>query len=238
MSYPDGLPLIPDDFSPRKTSDILDRVKLLIAPAIPGCTLRRFDYPIFDGWSPIELCLDDGGPLPRKLCLSPDSYYCMGIMLFGGSLFLRDTMNAGLEFMGGGLNAMARLDSGPAAIAEVFLKRLASFDLASAMASMTIERKWADRSPSNLPNRSLSLGLCGVYLGEYNEAESVLRDCVTSAREVDDSPEHARFAAKSEAYLTKLTENADSLRRELIATMETNWSHFKPIDMAEANARS
>ncbi len=91
---------IPASFTLREASDILDKAKLLLAPALPGCTLRRFDYPIFDGWSHIELCFASSGPIVPKIMLSPDRYMCLGVAFFGYSSFLREKMNVGYEFNG------------------------------------------------------------------------------------------------------------------------------------------
>lgn len=223
-------PSSPDSFSPREASDILDHVKLLLAPTLPGCTLRRFDYPIFDGWSPIELSFAENGPLPPKLVLSPDGYYCVVMLFFGYSLFLRDEMKVGFEFGGPEVHAWERLDSGPEVIAAAVQKRLADFDLAAAIAAGTVERMWTDQPRDYNLTRRLDLSLCGIYLGEDKEAQNLLRDCLRDAAEGDDDLRYVRFGAKCETYLAKLTADPDALRRELLATMDNNWSHFKVVD--------
>jgi hypothetical protein len=228
MTNTSGLPPIPDSFSLRETSEILDRVKLLLAPTLPGCTLRRFDYPIFDGWSHLELCFADCGPIVPKFVLSPDSYYCITMLYFGYSLFLRDRMNVGFEFPGPDAYCGERHDAGPEAIAAVVRKRLATFDLAAAIAGGTAERIWAKRPMNDFPNELLELSLCGIYLGEYREAQALLQNCLRYAAE-DGRALYVKAAAKAEAYLAKLTADPDALRQELIATMDNNWSHFKTV---------
>lgn len=231
MTSTDGLPPIPGSFSPREASDILDRAKRLIAPTLPGCTLRRFDYPIFDGWSPLELCFGDSGPIVPKFVISPDGYFCVAMLSFGYSLFLRDEMRVGFEFRGPRVHAWQRLDAGPEAIAAAVQTGLAKFDLAAAIGGGTIERMWATHPESDNLTQRLDHSLCGIYLGKYAEAQSLLKDCQEEAAKGDDDPRYASFAARCKTYLAKLSDDPAALRLELIATMNKNWSHFKIVDV-------
>ncbi len=216
---------IPDSFTLHEASDIMDKTKLLLAPSLPGCTLRRFDYPIFDGWSPIELCFASNGPIVPKLVLSPDSYLCIATLYFGYSSFLRDKMNVGFEFKGPDVYAGERLDAGPKAIAAMVRKRLADFDLAGAIAAGTPERILADQPRTDISEDLLELGLCAIYLREYAEARTLLHDCVRHAEKIG-RPRYLRAAERANTYLARLDADANALRDTSIATMSEHWSHF------------
>jgi len=220
---------IPESYTPRETSDILDQVKRLLAPTLPGCTMRRFDYPIFDGWSHIELCFTGEGPIVPKLIQSPDGYYCIGMPVFGYSSMLQEKMNVGAEFRGPSLAGGERLDKGPAAIAAAIHKSLAKFDLAAAVAAGTAERIWADQPRNQDPRQLFELSLLGIYLRKYQEARELLQDCITLAAQYD-QPGFAQVSEKAGPYLSKVTADAEALRATLIATMNDHWSHFKAVD--------
>jgi hypothetical protein len=220
---------IPESYTLRETSDILDQAKRLLAPTLPGCVMRRFDYPIFDGWSHIELCFADQGPIVPKLILSPDSYYCIAISVFGYSSMLRETMNVGAEFRGPSLAGGERLDKGPEAIAVAIQKGLSKFDLAAAVAGGTADRIWADQPRNQDPSQLLELSLLGIYLGKYLEAQELLHDCITLAAQYD-QPGFAQVSEKAGPYLSKVTADGEALRATLIATMNDHWSHFKVVD--------
>lgn len=219
---------LPKSFTLLEASDILDRAKILLEPALPGCTLRRFDYPLLDGWSHLEACFADGGPILPKLLLSPDSYLCMATLFFGYSVMLRDKMNVGFEFGGPNIYKSCRLDAGPEAIAAMVQERLAEFDLPGMIAAGTAERILSDQPRNDIPEDLLELSLCAVYLGNYEEAQTLLQDCVRYAAK-DGRPRYLRAGAKGDAYLSKLTADPDALREELTATMNDNWSHFKIV---------
>jgi hypothetical protein len=220
---------IPKSFTLREASDILDKTKLLLAPSLPGCTPRRFDYPIFNGWSHIELCFASSGPIVPKLLLSPDSYLCIATLFFGYSSFLRDKMNVGYEFSGPNIYTGERLDAGPEAIAAIVKKRLAAFDLSGAVAAGTPERILADQPRTDISEDLLELSLCAIYLRKYQEAQTLLQDCVQSA-EQDGRPRYLRAGNTGKIYLAKLSADADALRETLIATMNEHWSHFKVVE--------
>ena len=222
---------IPESYTPRETSDILDRVKRLLAPTLPGCTMRRFDYPIFDGWSHIELCFADRGPIVPKLILSPDKYYCIAMPIFGYSSMLQEKMNVGAEFRGPPLAGGERLDKGAEAIATAIQKSLLRLDLAAAVAAGTAERIWAGQPRNQDPGQLLELSLLGIYLRKYQEAQELLQDCITLAAQYD-QPGFALVSEKAGLTLSKLTADADVLHAALIATMNDHWSHFKVVASA------
>lgn len=214
----------------RETSDILDRAKILLAPTLSGCTLRRFDYPLFDGWSHIELCFANDGPIVPKLVLSPDARCFLAMSFFGYSSFLADRMNVGFEFRGPEAYAVELLDAGPEAIAAKVKDRLKDFDLAGAVAAGTPERILTDQPRNDIPEDLLELSLCAAYLEKYHEARTLLQDCIRYA-EADRRPRYLRAGSKGETYLAKLNEDADALRATLIATMNKHWSHFKVVEL-------
>jgi hypothetical protein len=222
---------LPESYSPREASDILDRVKRLVAPNLPGCTPRRFDYPIFGGWSHIELCFADRGPLVPKLIVSPDGYYCISSAVFGYSSMLREKMNAGAEFVGPYLGGLERLDAGPDAIAAKVFERLRTFDLPAAIAAGTPERIWADQQRAHVAPQLLELSLCGIYLRHYEDARSLLRDCIRFATQYD-QPGFAAAGQKADVYLAKLSAGPEALRDTLVGRMADHWSHFKVVDGA------
>jgi hypothetical protein len=222
---------LPESYTPRETSDILDRVKMLVAPKLPGCTPRRFDYPIFDGWSHIELCFSDPGPIVPKLIISPDGYYCISSASFAYSSMLRGKMNVGAEFLRSLMGGAERLDAGPEAIARKVLEAVEAFDLTGAIAAGTVERIWADQPRSQIPPHLLELALCGIYLRAYRDAGALLRDCGRFAAQYG-WPGFTAAGQKADAYLAKLSADPEALRDELVTTMEGHWSHFKVVDGA------
>ena len=217
---------LPESYTLREASNILDRAKMIAAPKLPGCTLRRFDYPIFNGWSHIELCFADRGPLVPKLIISPDGYYCVSSAVFGYSSMLREEMNVGAEFIRSYMGGLERLDAGPDAIAAKVLELIKTFDLPAAVAAGTPERIWTDQPRGHIAPQLLELSLCGIYLGHYEEAHALLRDCIRFAT-LYDQPGFAAAGQKADAYMAKLSADPEALRGTLVATMENHWSHFK-----------
>ncbi len=121
-----------------------------------------------------------------------------------------------------------RLDAGPEAIAEAVQKRLADFDLAGAVAAGTPERILADQPRTDISEDLLELSLCAIYQGEYDEARTLLQDCVIHAERIK-RPRYLLAADKAKTYRAELDANADALRETLIATMNEHWSHFKVV---------
>ncbi len=219
---------IPASYTPREASDILDRVKILVSPKLPGCTPRRFDNPVAGSWSHIELCFGIEGPIFPKLIVSPDGYYCISSAVFGYSSMLQERTNIGAEFVRSYIGGLERLDAGPDAIAAKVIERIAAFDLPAAVAAGTPERIWADQTRDHVAPHLLQLCLCGVYLRHYQEARIMLNDCIRFAKQYD-QPGFAQAGQKAGAYLSKLSADPDALRDELVATMEDHWSHFKAV---------
>jgi hypothetical protein len=143
----------------------------------------------------------------------------------------KDCSSGNLCFRGPQVHAWQRLDAGPEAIAAAVQTGLAKFDLAAAIGGGTIERMWATQPESYNLTQRLDHSLCGIYLGKYAEAQSLLKNCQEEAAKGDDDSRYASFAARCKTYLAKLIDDPAALRLELIATMNKNWSHFKIVDV-------
>jgi len=220
---------IPASFDQQTCIEILNRTKLLLTPMLPGCTARRYDFPLFENYSPIELCFADRGPIVPKLVLTPVGYCSSLAAAVDYASMLRDARNLGIAFSGGKVAVSARFDSGSEAMVSALHAAIAEVDFAEMIAAGSIERILAEhpRYPAPWPN--LHLALCAVYQGRDQEARGLLQDSLRYARE-DGRPGYANVIAEAEAYLTKLEADADALRQELISTMDSNWSHFKTVN--------
>jgi hypothetical protein len=82
--------------------------------------------------------------------------------------------------------------------------------------------------PAFDPWPCLNLAQCALYLGRDDQARSLLQDAIKYARQ-DGRPSYDRVIAKAERHLTALDTNPDSLRQELLAMIDYNWSHLKVI---------
>ena len=94
------------------------------------------------------------------------------------------------------------------------------------IAAGSIKRILAEYPRYAAPPPNFRLALCAVYLGRDDEARNLLQDTLRYAKE-DGRPGYADLIADAESYLAKLGSDADTLRQELTATMESNWSHLK-----------
>jgi hypothetical protein len=129
-------------------------------------------------------------------------------------------------FFGEALRGSVELKSGPAGMATKLLEMAQSVDLAKLVAAGSVERIFADPPSFRDFWTSLRLALCGVYLREFERADTLLQDCLTEVTQ-DDRPNFAEGIARTKLYQRKLNDDPEALRQELIATMNNNWSHFK-----------
>ncbi len=165
-----------------------------------------------------------------KLALSHNHIYytTVGLDVEYG-LMLRDSREMGAFFPGPRIMvSVVPLDIGPAAIASELYDKLAKVDYTAMLAAGTIERILSETPRYSVPWPNLHLALCAVYLGRDDEARELLRNALKYA---DDKGRqyYGTLAPDAETYLSKLNDDADSLRQELIEIMEYNWAHFKAI---------
>jgi hypothetical protein len=206
-----------------------DQAKLILAGMLPGCTARRYDFPPRPDfhWG-VELCFADQGPIMPKLSFSYTKTYNIVSISLNYISMLRDSSDYVVPFPGMTcIPVSARVDSGPAAIATTFRQAIDKVDFDAMIAAGTIERILTDY-PAFDPWPCLNLAQCALYLGRDDQARSLLQDAIKYARQ-DGRPSYDRVIAKAERHLTALDTNPDSLRQELLAMIDYNWSHLKVI---------
>jgi hypothetical protein len=207
------------------------QAKILLAEMLPGCTARRFDLPdpCFGGWD-VDVCFADHGPIVPELMLwhNPPYFTRVSAYMVESLMIMDPNLMGGQTFSGPRITMTVPLETGPEAIARTLHDRLIEADYKSIVAAGTIERILAERPRLEVPWPSLRLALCAVYLGKDDEAEQLILDALRYAdRKGRES--YTGFGPLAESYLSKLNEDPDQLRKELIATMNHNWSHYKVI---------
>jgi hypothetical protein len=217
---------LPEPFDEKTGLEIGSRAKLLLAAMIPGCTARRYDFPPRPdfAWG-VELCFADHGPIMPNLSMYYDKYYAVVSVNVNYVSMLRDSSDYVVPFPGmKTIPGYARLDSGPAAIATTLRQAIDKVDFAAMIAAGTIERILTDY-PASDPWPCLHLAQCALYLGRDDEARSLLQNGIKYAKQ-DGRPMYEGMIAEAERYLDT---DPESLRRELLAMIDYNWSHLKVI---------
>jgi hypothetical protein len=206
-----------------------DSACVLAASRLPGCTARRFDFPVGAArYRTVRLCFASGGPIVPSIGLNYTRYLSAAGARFFYTCMLQDQAGLTGGFSGEALRGSVELKSGPGGMATKLLEMVQSIDLIKLIAAGSVERIFADPPPSRDSWTSLRLALCGVYLKEFERADALLRDCLTEVTQ-DDRPNFAEGIAKTKLYRRKLNADPEALRQELIATMNNNWSHFKIV---------
>ncbi len=218
----------PKSFDPPIAFEILDQVSVTLASRLPDCTARRYDSPIFEGYSPVELCFTNSGPVVPKLSLFHGKYYSLVLPDFYYSLMLRDFRDFGATLPGPALKGSTRLDTGVESIVSTLHDLLIGFDFLGLIAAANPARILSDKSRQPTPRSNFNLAVCAIYEREYEKADSLLIDCLKGARE-DYGPTHTALISEAERYRTELEIDARALNQELIATMNNNWAHFKIV---------
>lgn len=220
----------PRSFDDRAALTIVDRGKLLLAPMLPGCVARRYDFPLYGDYSPVQLCFADSGPIVPTLDLNPSKYNTHAVPQIYYRSLLDDPRNLGALFwVEDKIRGFPRLDSGPQGIAAAVREAISKIDFAAIIAAGSIERILAESPRLSVPWPNFHLALCAIHLGRDQEAHGLLEDSIRYAKE-DGRAAYAKVIAEAEAYLMKLESDADALRQELVAIMESNWSHFKIVE--------
>jgi hypothetical protein len=220
----------PQSFDEETGLAIGDRAKIILAGMLPGCTARRYDLPDapFDYWAVLP-CFVDHGPIVPMLSLNYHrDYRSVGLSLHYMSM-LHDQRDLGIAFPSHNIPALVRLDSGPEAMAENLYQAICEVELAAMLAEGTIERIVSERPRyEGHPWLSYYLGQCAAYLGQYEETHVLVKNALKYAEEctrIDYSP----LVPRIRSMAAKLNADPDSLRQELVATMEDNWAHLKIV---------
>lgn len=145
---------------------------------------------------------------------------------------LEDRRSRMIDFPGPNIPGSLHLNESSEALASKLDEMIKAVDFAGMVAAGTIEHIFAAKPDYPAPWVHRSLALCGVYLMKFKEADQLLDLCLTQAK-MDGRSNFSEGIARAETYQQKLRADPEALRRELIATMNENWVHFKVIDQAE-----
>ena len=217
---------LPKSYSQKTARALGDKVSILLAPHLPNCTPRRFDtaIPLVKKW-PIELFLNSNGPIAPKIFIKTTNSL-LSFDLYFGLMFLdrRDFLTT--EIYDSRAPQFFRLEQGPEAIVEAAVKGFSKFNLAEFVARGTPDGVMKSRPQRNYALICLQLAQCALYVGRDDEATELLRDTVRYANE-DSLNRFAGLAAEARSYLSRLGSDSGEIRKELAATTEHSWSHFK-----------
>jgi hypothetical protein len=219
-------PFFPKNPELDKANQIADQVNILAAPMLPGCMARRYDFAIYNNYSPVDICFSDRGPVVPKLGLGYGKYYSLALPDIYYKSMLRDARKLGGIFPATGFGGADRLDSGPEKIAAMLAEVAAEYEFPAMLAEGTPERLIAKHSNQGDPWSSFFTAEYSAYLGRTQDAREMLQTSIKVAREHG----RASLIAEAEEHLVKL--DSGTLRDELIATMEYNWLHYKVLDTA------
>jgi hypothetical protein len=206
-----------------------EQALLILSNMLPGCMARRYDFPetADKGWQLIP-CFVDRGPIVPALYLNYGKYLT-GVMLFLHCKFmLLSPYDRRLAFPGEKLHVHATLDPGPAAIARIFRDGIDPVQLNALIAAGTAERMLDVKEQSRSVWEFADLGLCAAWLGRYDQARALFRQSVAVAERIGQPP-YLKLRDDSKAMLDALDSNPARVRRELIARLDDNWSHFKVV---------
>jgi hypothetical protein len=224
----------PEDIDPAKQAAagaIGDQAKIILAGMLPSCAARRYDLPDPPGWRwGVDLCFADRGPIVPTLQMShnPPYFTLIGLSVYY-MLMLQDPFHLALGFPGPVINCVIPLDGGPRKVADGMCQAVAKIDLATMVAAGAIERIYAESPRYPVPWPNFLLAKCAIYLRKYDEARELLQNALHYA-DKKGRQYYGSLGLEAETCLSKLNADADLLRREIMATLDYNWAHFKIVN--------
>jgi len=216
-------------FDQKTAVSIVDRASILLARMLPGCTPRRISLAKRLGPMPIFNCFVNSGPILLQLDFSPDKYYSAVYPKLIYMMMLREMKFPGILFEGPDVPTRVTLESGPEEMAKEVFEAMSKVDLAEAIAAATPEHYLSAQSRVPAPFPHFDLALCAIHLGRDREAHDLLRECVRLAK-ADGRMPYRWVITLAQKYLKTLEVDADGLRSELIAIMQSNWFRLKIVD--------
>ncbi|HLG86259.1 MAG TPA: hypothetical protein VKZ79_03580 [Alphaproteobacteria bacterium] len=228
MNDPTSANSDPKSFDDRTANEIVDRATLLLATLLGKCTPRRSEYLLFGVTPPIQICFAGSGPIVPVLSLSSSKYNTHAVAHMYYLSMLEDQRQFPAFWVDKNISVFSRLDSGPDAIARDVHQAIKKIDFAGVIAAGSIERILTEQPRHPIPWLIFHLAVCSAYLARDEEAQSLLQKSIDLAKN-ENPAAYANLISEAQVDLSKLTSDPEGFRSDLIATMASNWSHFKIV---------